>query len=213
MLSQRHNFAVQHLIAASRFARMCFSVEQDQNNNTFGPFFDEVISYVSAAVLSSVAALEANINEVFSDVQDGIIVIEGVDVESLLISWEKVEKKALLAKYDYFLSLTNRPTLNKGDTMYQYASILIRVRNALVHYKPEWYSAQRNHLTISRQLQGKFSFSPFVDKRAPIFPMRCMTHGLAEWSVQTVLRFAESFSNAACVPDRFQLYSDRFRTT
>ena len=76
---QRHNFAVQHLLAAARFARLCFEVEETHAGEPFGSFYDEVTSYATAAVFSSVAALEANINEVFADAQDGFISLGSVD--------------------------------------------------------------------------------------------------------------------------------------
>jgi hypothetical protein len=57
-LRQRANFAVQHMMAASRFARACHKVEQDNHDSPLGPFYDEIIPYVTAAILSSVAALD-----------------------------------------------------------------------------------------------------------------------------------------------------------
>ncbi len=68
----RPNFAVQHIIAAARFARLCYKVEDDNAGAPFGSFYDEVVSYVTATILSSVAGLEANINELFADVRDRI---------------------------------------------------------------------------------------------------------------------------------------------
>lgn len=80
--------------------------------------------------------------------------------------------------------------MSKGEKAYHYANILITARNALVHFKPEWHHQQKTHEKMSRNLKGKFQLSPFLDENAPIFPMRCMTHG------QEDLEFAEAWEEA-----------------
>jgi len=209
----RYNFAVQHMMAAARFARNCHQIEKDNAGQSFGPFFDEILSYVSASVLSAVAALEANINESFADIQDGITVVGGFNCQALQESWCEIEKLSILDKYNRFLELEKLDGLDASASQYQFAKILIGVRNALVHYKPEWHDEQKVHKKISQRLRGKFKFSPFVDVNAPIFPMRCMTYGFADWTVQSTLNFADWFSFTSGIPNRFAQFIDRFRTS
>lgn len=211
-LRQRYNFAVQHLFAVARFARHCHRVERANEDQTFGPFFDEILSYAPASVLSSVAALEANINESFSDLQDGITKNDHIDLGALQESWEEIEALRILEKYDRYLQLTVHGSLDTSIKEYQFVKILIDVRNALVHFKPEWHAETKLHDKIGRRLRGKFELSPFVDENAPIFPMRCMTHGLAEWSVKSVLNFNNWFASTASIPDRFSKFHDRLTT-
>lgn len=211
-VKQRYNFAVQHLLAAARFSRQCFNVETAHTNHAFGPFFDEVLSYVSGTILCSVAALEANINELFADIQDGIKVIDGFNTKLLENSWTDIEKLSILEKYGKFFELAKSEKLDKGGRAYQFVKILINVRNALIHYKPEWHAEKKEHYKISQQLKGKFILSAFVDESSPIFPMRCMTHHFAEWAVLSVLEFSDWFATSLNIPNRFDNHMQHFNT-
>lgn len=211
-LKQRYNFAVQHMMAAARFTRHCYQVENDNVDQPFGPFFDEILSYVSGTILSSIASLEANINEIFADVQDGHIVISGFDTKVFDASWEEIEKLPILEKYEKFFELATSEKLDKSGRHYQFIKILISVRNSLVHYKPKWHDEQKEHLILGKQLQGKFKFSPFVGGNAPIFPMRCMTHNFAEWALESSLAFAAWFTTSVGVPNRFDKFSEHLNT-
>lgn len=209
---QRFNFAVQHMIAAARSAKLCYKVEDENAGAPFGPFYDEVISYVTATILSSVAGLEANINEIFADVRDRIIVLNGLDMNLLTEIWDLIEEKPILEKYQFALVLKKKARMNKGDQQYQYADTLIKVRNALVHFKPEWLDEQQEHEKIGKLLRGKFTLSPFLNENEPIFPMRCMTHGFADWAVRSSLEFAQWFTQIADLPNRFAQFLDRMGT-
>jgi hypothetical protein len=209
---QRYNFAIQHLLAAARFARLCFQVEATNSGKPFGPFYDEITSYATAAVFSSVAALEANINEIFADAQDGLISFGSIDSTLLNEIWELIEAKQILEKYQFALLIQGRGRMSKGEQEFQFADTLITARNALVHFKPEWHQQQKAHEKISRNLKGKFQLSPFLDENAPIFPMRCMTHGFADWAIRSSLEFAGRFAHESGTPNKFDRFLDRLKT-
>lgn len=211
-LRQRSNFAVQHMMAASRFARLCYEVERDNAQSAFGPFYDEIIHYVTATVLFSVASIEANINETFTDIRDGLIVIDGLDINLLSEVWSLIEGKPILEKYQFALVLKKKSRMNTGYQFYQYASTLIKVRNAFVHFKPEWLGEQEEHENLGKALSGKFELSPFLAESDPIFPMRCMTYGFAEWAVESSLEFTKSFSQQAELPNRYASFLARMGT-
>jgi hypothetical protein len=209
---QRSNFAVLHMIAAARFARLCYKVEDENAGAPFGPFYDEIISYVTATILSSVASLEANINEIFADVRDHMIVFDGLDINLLTEIWDLIEKKPILGKYQFALVLKKKDRMNKGGQHYQDADTLIKVRNALVHFKPEWLDEQEEHDKIGKLLRGKFTLSPFLTENDPIFPMRCMTHGFADWALRSSLEVAQCFTQIADLPNRYAQLLDRMDT-
>lgn len=209
---QRPNFAVQHMMAASQFARLCHRVEHDNAGASFGPFYDEIIHYVTATILFSVASIEANINEIFADVRDGFIVLDGIDMDLLYEIWSLIEEKPILEKYQFALVLKKKSRMKKGDCVYQYVDTLIKIRNAFVHFKPEWIGEQEEHEKLSKALRGKFALSPFLTENDPIFPMRCMTHGFAEWAVRSSLAFTESFSQQAELPNRYAGFLTRMGT-
>ena len=211
-IQQRYNFAVQHLAAAARFARLCFQVEARNSGKPFGPFYDEIRSYATAAVFSSVAALEANINEVFADAQDGSISFGTLNSKLLNEIWKLIETKQILEKYQFALLIQGKDRMSKDEEEYRFANTLIAARNALVHFKPEWHHQQKMHEKISRNLKGKFQLSTFLEENVPIFPMRCMTHCFADWAIRSSLSFASRFAQESGTPSKFEQFLDRLKT-
>ena len=63
--------------------------------------------------------------------------------------------------------------LNKGEAAFDNVAALIKLRNALVHFKPEWSDEKREHLKIEKRLKGKFQLSPFLSPNDEFFPKRC----------------------------------------
>ncbi len=85
----RVNFAVQHMLAAARFARRTGELEAAHAGEQFGDFFNEIMHFASATILFSAAALEANINEIFID---ATVHFPNEDPASLKAIWDKLEK-------------------------------------------------------------------------------------------------------------------------
>ncbi len=210
-LRQRSNFAVQHMMAAAHFSRLCNKVEQDNIGLPLGPFYDEIISYVTATILSTVASLESNINEIFADALDGILKFESIDLKRLKEIWQLVEEKPIIEKYQIAIVFNGKDRLAKDVRQYQNVDTLIKARNALVHFKPEWHDEQEAHDKIGKRLQGKFNYSSFVDENSPIFPVRSMTHGFAAWAVQSSLDYIQWYSALAGMPNRFDKFIDRMK--
>jgi hypothetical protein len=69
------------------------------------------------------------------------------------------------------------------------------LRNALVHYKPEWDTDLENHKKIEDRLKSRFKINPFSHDNDAFFPKKCLGHGCAEWSVQSVIKFIQDFYN------------------
>ena len=206
-MRSRMNFAIQHLLAAARFARRCAEIECDNQGKTIDYFFDEVIHSCTAAIFFSVASLEANINELFF-ASDQHFLDQAPDLLSEI--WGLLEERPILEKYQTALVLKGVGKFEKGEAPYQDVDSLIKARNALVHFKPEWDDEQKTLKSIGARLNGKFALSPFVDQGAPVFPQRCMSHGCASWAVRCSLAFMEAFHQAAGVPHKFSIYASGF---
>src|SRR4051794_14889408 len=63
----RSNFASQHLQAAEYFARKSGELESEHSGEPLGVFISEINHLVVATIFSSVASMEANINEYIYD--------------------------------------------------------------------------------------------------------------------------------------------------
>ena len=205
-LRTKSAFAVQHLMAAARFSRMCGKIELENIGNPLGAFFDEQTSYVSATVMLSVASMESNINEYFSDVENNF---PELSEETRSVAFELIEKKSILEKYQYALTFKNREKISTSDQPFQNVSALIKLRNALVHFKPEWHDEQKEHKKLEQQLQGKFSINPAIEESGVFFPQQCISYGCTQWAVHTSLNFMKEFSSISGLIFRFEQFQDR----
>jgi len=188
--SVRTNLALQHLLGAARFTRQAYQVEQTNAGKPFGPFFEELIHLATAAVTLSAASMEAFANELFAD---GTQRFPSLSKEILDVVWVLAEQRPFMEKYDLALTLHAVPPFDKGVLVYQNVDALVHLRNALIHFKPEWDDAQVKHKKLSTRLQYKFALSPFLPAYEPFFPKGCMSHGCAEWAVTSVVGFLTDF--------------------
>jgi hypothetical protein len=67
-VSLRSNFAGTHLRAAAQAARNAYEVEQTNDCEVFGPWFDQMLMWVPVSVVMAGAALEASGNELAQDI-------------------------------------------------------------------------------------------------------------------------------------------------
>jgi len=205
-LRQKSAFAVQHLMAAARFSRMCGNIEITNAGIPLGNFFDEQIACVSATVMLATASLESNLNEYFSEIETNFPELSKNLRE---YAFELLEKKSILEKYQYALLFKGKAKFPIGEQTYKDASALVRLRNALVHFKPEWHDKQKEHKKLERQLIGKFSINPFIGENGVFFPQQCMSYGCTQWAVTSALRFMEKFSELSGLPFKFGKFLDR----
>src|SRR5688572_29145420 len=133
--STRSNIGGWHVIAAAKFAEAAGELEAEFADQEAGDFFQDIASNVMATIFFSVAAIEAAINELFKDAPETIPEQSPKLVRELWITYEI--KTNLLDKYDLALLLKGKNKLDRGAKFVQHAEDLVRLRNALVHFKPE----------------------------------------------------------------------------
>lgn len=206
VLRQKSAFAVQHLMAAARFSRMCGNIEIENAGKPLGSFFDEQIACVSATIMLATASLESNINEYFSEIASNFPELSEILRED---AFGLIEKKSILEKYQYALSFKGKSKFSVGEQPYQDANALVRLRNALVHFKPEWFDEREVHTKLEQQLVGKFPINPFIGENGVFFPQQCISYGCTRWAVTSALRFMEKFSEFSGLPFRFGKFLHR----
>lgn len=209
--TSRMNLAIHHLLGAAAFARDVSVIEKEHANEAYGEFAEPILWRSSACVMSSVAGLEAFANEMFVDRSRHFPSLPAPVSDQL---WELLEQKPLLEKFDMALLLREKSVLDRGAGPTQGASVLIKLRNALTHFKPEWDHEQREHAKLTRDLAGRFSPSPFLPDTGSLFPRRWASAAACEWSVTTSIEFLVAFEIAAGLPSRIEVFKPRleFRT-
>jgi hypothetical protein len=172
------NLASVHLMGAERFSRRVGEIERQHQGQPFGDFWEEILHNATACVFAAVASLEAYVNETYVDREH----LLKDDARALLESFAKkfegdFDKTTLLAKFHLIIFAQGGAHMDKGAKPYQDVNALIQLRNALVHYRPEWDTGAGKHQGISFTLSGRFAPSPFVSGPDGLFPRKWATHG------------------------------------
>lgn len=207
-LRQRSAFAVQHMMAAARFSRMCGEIEVANKGQPLGEFFDGQIGAVSATVMLATASLESNINEYLCEPEQMFPNLLKDSPHALV---QLLEQKSILEKYQSVLSFRGVAEYAAGEPPYQDVDALIKLRNALVHFKPEWHDEQELHRKIEGRLKGRFEINPAIGENGVFFPQQCMSYGCTKWAVNVALEFMHDFSERSGLPYRFEKFSARIK--
>ena len=170
-------------------------------------FWDGILHNAVACVLTAIASLEAYANEVFSD---RVKIFSAFSVDLLNNLWGTYKWKPVLEKFELALLLLRKPK-SDGESSYQDVKVLIDLRNALTHFKPEFENEANQHKEISDKLISKFIPSPFFQTDPLLFPRRWASHGCTVWAVQSAMAFAKEFEKLADLPPKYGGDQDRYK--
>lgn len=194
-------FSFRHLRNARRTAITAAEIEQSwhgpglPDEAVLGAHEDLVIS----SVISSVAFLEATVNEIFSDAVDGVQpdaggTLEGMSeraVRQMAGWWEAADRReSTLAMYQMLLLFNDREPLDRGGDPYQSAAATIDLRNSLVHFHPTTIYDSTVH-TLEKKLKGRFEVNSLrASTHTNWWPYLALSAGCAEWCCAAVEAFA-----------------------
>lgn len=211
--TKRSYLSLQHLSSARLFAKSAQNLE-DVATSTDPPLHPnrDHRAFVVGAVLSSVAFLEASINELFADAAEGGDGQRGLGskvMSRLMLIWSVTGDRArILDKYDHALLAAELPSLERGGAEYGNVKCLVRLRNALVHSLPKWQpcgagepTAQRDLHQLEKTLKGKFALNRLADPNLPFYPDRCLGGACAQWSVDSSEAFHKEFRTRMGLPE------------
>ena len=187
-----------HLSTAARFSRAVGKLEQEYG--AVGDSWEDIFSFSTGCVLTAAASLEAYANELFFERDT---VFPGYTSDLLNKLWETYERKTPQKKFDFALLLRKSPTLDWGKPPCQDVKALIDLRDALMHYKPEWDNEADRHQKISDLLRYKFDPSPFPNDDPLIFPLRWASHSCTKWAVKSAVEFTNEFAKVGGLPEKF----------
>ncbi|MFU6384524.1 hypothetical protein ACM78Z_26690 [Pseudomonas aeruginosa] len=202
----RTNLSIPHLLSACLFSRQVLELERLNAGLELGSFWDDIIAHASASMLLTVAALESYVNELFADHEANF---QGVRTEVLVKLWDVYETKPFLDKVDLALLLRDAGPIDRSRSPAQDVGLLIRLRNALTHFKPEWFDEQEEHAKLSAQLGGRFTPSPFFPCSEPIFPRGWASHSCTAWAIGSAIMFIKEFEIQGGLTKRLEKFETR----
>lgn len=224
------NYSVNHIQSAALFSRLSFNIEKN-GGKVSSELSDEHWAYVTGAIFFAVSFLEATINELFADIADDTMVkidsnlwqLEHKAISRLANFWKIASQGkrhySIIEKYQIALILTDKPKFDTDKNPYQDVSYLVKLRNALMHYKPEWIphlsETNRNEVDqhkFEKMLKVKFKENPMAGVGNPFFPDKCLGHGCAEWAVISSINFVDEFFSRLGLTPRFNRVRDNLKT-
>jgi hypothetical protein len=198
-----HRFSVQHLEAARYFSRRAVEVESRSNVGEIDK--SEHRAYVTGALVFSTAFLESSINEFYLDaVLRDVSYLSGLEchLNYLTERWPHIERSSVLDKYDDALRICAAEKFEKAARTHQDAAALIKLRNALMHYKPESEDNLDVHDDLRVRLKDRFKPNPLVAHDSLWFPHLCLGSECGQWGVRTAEEFMTEFCRKLKVRNR-----------
>jgi hypothetical protein len=196
----RSYFSTFHLWASRHFAQRAQIIEDSHSGRS--RFDVEHRAFVIGAVVEASAFLECAINEVLKDCfdsHDGYIkTLPCVSVRALRdkrTEWHANGRTTVstLDKYDSAIACCRVQAFDRGATPYQEVALLVRLRNALIHYTPESLSEDDPH-RLGDALRSRFKENALMAGSGnPYFPDKCLSAGCARWVFISARNFADEF--------------------
>lgn len=199
-MSMRHYFSTNFLWTALRMSRLVGELERADGRR---PRFDMAHrSYAASSVIASATFLEAAVSELFQDAHDGhglrddgyLASLSAEAVATMAKVWRTTDSgKGLepLDKWQRLLECCGHERLDLGASPAQDAALLIRLRNSLVHFKPESIAADGKH-ELEKRLRHKFVDNQLVKGAGnPWWPSHGLGHGCSEWAVRSARAIAD----------------------
>lgn len=220
----RQYFSSHLLFSAGKLAELARKIEDQHSGESRFDLTHR--AYVVSSIISSAGFLESMINELFQDAHDGHVP-EGGAVASLSFDvirmmgdyWSSAErgkgKKAeTLEKYQTLLDIAGQPVLDKGAPMYQDAALVVRLRNAILHFHPEDLPARKpeEREKTLRTMEAALNEKKFNDNRLMMgsgnswWPDKCLGFGCVEWTLQAVTNLTDHVVNVVGVRPNYVVH-------
>ena len=211
VFKQRPNFTIYHLKSAELNRKNAFEMEQEYSKQEPPPdILQDYISHISTVIISSVAALESKINEYIVDNENEISKKSLHMGEDFFSRFKKIKKDEniliqIKAKTSAILKYKIINQIIHNDTKIEQKveekiNLIISIRNALIHFTPEWDNDLDKHEKIEKSVNNHnyFKLSPFYSKDIIFFPYRCLSCNCADWAIATSKSFIEEFQKLSC---------------
>ncbi len=209
-LAMRSYLSTHMLWGSGHFARLAKAIEASLNR--MRKFDIQQRAYTVGAVLAAVGFAEAAINEFFQDVADGHLSYTekiGENARTAMTAYwrESQGRGSILEKYQIALGLAGRLPFSPGAEPFQSFALLIKLRNMLVHFRPETASAGEIQ-GIEKQLASKFDENPLMAGSGnPYFPNKCLGAECANWAVSVAKALVDDAFTRLGVQPNYQCVS------
>ncbi|WP_152991208.1 hypothetical protein [Frankia sp. R43] len=214
-VATRSYFSTHYLHAARQFSDQAGRAEQAVTESQKSRRFDPAHrGYVIGSITASCMFLEAMINEIFLDIVDGHDKHEDAYVAPLaddakrVLAWMwndgNLDQLPTLQKLDAALVANGQEPFERGRQPYQDVALVVEIRNALIHYKPQTLGGDQVH-RLTKKLRGKsLPLNPLTSSGNPYFPDQVLGHGCTDWAWRSCKALADEFSACLGIRPNYQ---------
>lgn len=172
-----------HLAGAARMAGRIKEIEATlEPDKGYG----EQLQCGLIVATSAVASLEAYANDLLFE---GRALAGANDAMASFLA-KQFDRLSILSKFELVLAAANKK-LGKGTPPIQNVSDLIELRNAVVHFNPEWVYQTGPHSKLSARLQNKFARVKRFGPEQPLFPLAWPSYSFASWAITAAVNFVD----------------------
>jgi len=213
-IGTRSYYSTHFLAAAQDVANRADTTEQRLRDSGESRFSIELRGYVLSAVIHSTAFMEATIGEALQDAYDDhytpkIDKVDATTLDNWKALWTALDGGSSGSALPYFraaMLAAGLPAPDEGTQPWQDAKLLVRLRNHLIHYRPETAFAddpQRLVVNLSNRLQP----SPTTANEGGVG--RFLSAECAHWSVESATSLVEYFAeHTGVIPNYLQTLED-----
>lgn len=207
----RTYLSTEHLWNAHHMARLCTERENSLAAQGFQGIDMQTRSYATASILEAVAFLESYINEVWQDAADyrpgednprlGTLPQAAIGRLGQLWSTDRLQRTlSVLEKYTVAAVFADQLPLDPGAEPHQSAHALIKLRNELMHWKPEihWADEERE---LEKLLKPRIGINRLFKVGSPWFPHHVLCASCANWAVRRSMGFVDVWRHRMGVQD------------
>lgn len=206
-MDMRSSLTNTFLSASILFAKRANDIEI---NNPSSPIIEkyriEHQGAVLAAIMQSVASLEAEMYEVLEHGPGHHLGSNGLDVEAqkfLNPMINLIDSEEILERYALVLHLLKKKPLERSTVHWEHALLLVRLRNSVVHYKSRWNRDIETTKLLKSLRKLGHPKPPFVSEHSSFFPHQCLNAACAKWAINSALSFLNLFYANLGFYDRF----------
>ncbi|NMN99478.1 hypothetical protein [Antrihabitans stalactiti] len=213
-----NNLSPQFLWSAQHFARLCAKRENKMVRQGIDNPDRRLQALAIAAILNSAMFLESLVNELFLEAVaaqsatqlSGRLELLGTDATRLLADdWNSNEGAGnhdnIFDKFHKALNLTQKGSLDTGNSTYGRAKMLIKLRSDLVHSKPAPESVGPKR-TPKGAMEKKYPGIRLNRQNiGPFWPHKLLGAGVAQWSCETAEVFANEWLDTLDLPHDYAI--------
>ena len=200
-----HFLSSSFLRAGIILSQKCLDSELAKGQRKRSDLISEHQAYFYGVIFSAASYLEAYINEYYVNFSQCNLYGLKVDSDSLIqieTLWKmdipRTASFKTLDKYQIMLTLCKKPKFNKSIRPYQDVEILIKLRNSLIHYEPEYIESKFNNPNaqlhrFEKYLTGKIDLNPFATKLDDFYPTKLISYSCCKWALDSVDQFTDDF--------------------